>query len=322
MFGNLRVPGIGGSHGSFDWAGAEMREFSSSRQYRGARGSLSPRLAEQQIHNNRETAASWERYAPHRRRLTDLVAGSVAGGGRLCVLGAGNANDLDLAALADRFTGLHLVDVDAAALGRAAARQGAGTRAKLHLHGGVELSGLTDQLDAWARRPPAPAALDALPGRTACRVAGALPGPFDLVVSACLLSQICRTCHRAFGDSPAVAPALGRVARAAVKAHLRVLATLAAPGAPCLLVTDAISSESYPLDELFTAEDGLDLLDELALRDLLFTGTSPHLIVPLLRQDPELRRLVERPRLRAPWLWQLSPTCTLLVYAIVFRRAG
>jgi hypothetical protein len=288
----------------------------------GREGPRLPRLAEQQIRNNRDTAAGWDRYAPHRQRLTDLVTRTGDRGGRLCVLGAGNANDLDLEALADRFTSLNLVDIDSAALGRAAARQSADTRAKLHLHGGLELSGLTDRLDLWTRRPPDAAELDALPERAACRVAGALPAPFDLVVSTCLLSQICRACHRAFGNRPAVLPALGRVAGAAVKAHLRLLATLAAPGAPCLLVTDAISSDSFPLDELFTPARGLLLLEELALRDMLFTGTSPQLIVRLLRQDPELRRLVERPRLVAPWLWQLSPSCTLMVYAIAFHRRG
>jgi hypothetical protein len=278
-----------------------------------------PRLADLQIRNNRDTAAAWDRYGPHRRAVTALVSASVPGG-RLCVLGAGNANDLELEALARQFSAVHLVDIDQSAIARAAARQDAPTRDKLHLHGGLDLSGLTDRLGAWTRRPPDAAALAALPGEIAARVASALPGPFDLVVSTCLLSQICRACHRTFGDAPAVAATLGRVARAAVVTHLEVMIQLTAPGGTSLLVTDAISSETYPLGELFTADRGAALLDELARTDRLLTGTSPHLISKLLRHDPARGPLVEDVRLKAPWLWQLSPTCTLLVYALAFRR--
>jgi hypothetical protein len=215
---------------------------------------------------------------------------------------------------------VHLVDIDPSAIARAAARQHAPTRDRLHLHGGLDLSGLTDRLDAWTRRPPDAAALAALPAQTAARVASALPGPFDLVVSTCLLSQICRACHRAFGDAPAAAVTLGRVAGAAVATHLEVMIQLTAPGGTSLLVTDAISSETYPLDELFTPRNGAALLDELARRDRLFTGASPHLISKLLRHHPARGPLVEDVHLKAPWLWELSPTCTLLVYALAFRR--
>ena len=44
--------------------------------------------------------------------------------GRLCVLGAGNCNDLDLRRLSERFDEIHLIDLDPAALGEAVRRQG------------------------------------------------------------------------------------------------------------------------------------------------------------------------------------------------------
>jgi hypothetical protein len=105
-----------------------------------------------------------------------------------------------------------------------------------------------------------------------------------------------------------------------VATHLQVILQLTAPGGACLLVTDTISSQSYPLEELFTPECGPALLDELARGSGLFTGTSPRLIMKLLRHDPDRRPLVQNLYLEAPWLWELSPTCTLLVYALAFRR--
>lgn len=81
------------------------------------------------------------------------------------MLGAGNANDLDLDALAAHFCAVHLVDIDRAALTRAAARQSPATRAKLHLHGGIELSGLDERLELWTRRAPDLSELVTLPER-------------------------------------------------------------------------------------------------------------------------------------------------------------
>ncbi len=46
----------------------------------------------------------------------------MSGRGRLCLLGAGNANDVDLNALAARFGEIHLVDIDPDAVARAVAR--------------------------------------------------------------------------------------------------------------------------------------------------------------------------------------------------------
>ena len=54
------------------------------------------------------------------------------------MLGAGNANDLDLEQLARRFDEVHLVDIDAAALARATGRQTPGVRARLRSRGSSE----------------------------------------------------------------------------------------------------------------------------------------------------------------------------------------
>jgi hypothetical protein len=85
---------------------------------------------------NKETCDLWERFRDHRERVTaEILAlapgGSAARGGRLCLLGAGNANDLDLGAVAARFDKAHLVDIGPAALERATERQSPAVKAKL-----------------------------------------------------------------------------------------------------------------------------------------------------------------------------------------------
>ena len=71
------------------------------------------RLASQQARFNRSTRDHWPHFASHRDWIERLlVADGLGGGGRLCVLGAGNCNDLDLPALAEAFDEIHLVDLD------------------------------------------------------------------------------------------------------------------------------------------------------------------------------------------------------------------
>lgn len=272
-------------------------------------------LVDLHVRNNDRSAGLWDQYGEHRRRLTELVAAH-GPARRLAVLGAGNANDLDLAALAGRFEELHLADLDAAALARAARRQEDATRARLVVHPARELSGLLDRLPAWRDRAPDLAALARAAPSAAARVAAQLPGPFDVVVSDCLLSQVAWTCFRALGDGPLLMDVLD----VALAAHLRALVALTRPGGRCLLVTDVVSSETRPLDRLHPELDGEAFLRRLEARRELFSGTSPTLARLMLAHDPDLAREVEDVSLCAPWLWRVSQDRTVLVYALAFAR--
>jgi hypothetical protein len=272
-------------------------------------------LVELQVRNNDRTAGLWDLYAGHRSRLTGLVAGE-APSGRVLVLGAGNANDLDLGVLARGFDELHLADLDAAALRRAVRRQDAATRARLVVHPGRDLSGLLDRLPSWHERAPDVETLARAAPLAGGRVAAQLRGPYDVVVSDCFLSQVAWTCFRALGDVPLLMDVLD----VALAAHLRALVALARPGGRCLLVTDVVSSESQPLERLLSELDGEALLARLEARRELFSGTSPALARLMLLQDPALARNVEDVKLAAPWLWRVSRSRTVLVYALAFTR--
>src|SRR5690348_15383718 len=65
-----------------------------------------------QIAFNAETRDHWDAFAGHRAKVTGLLtSGGLPGASRLCVLGAGNCNDVDLAALLRAHREVHLVDV-------------------------------------------------------------------------------------------------------------------------------------------------------------------------------------------------------------------
>ena len=259
------------------------------------------------------------RRAPRTRHVNrpETLAG-VAPDGRptLALLGAGNCNDVDLPALAGRCAAVHLVDLDGEALQRARDRQPDEVAARLALHPGVDLSGGLDRLPAArsGARPIDPAALAAA---ALARLRADLPSDLDVVVSACLLSQITQSCRLALGMEH---PQLFEIAEALVSAHLRALVSLVRPGGAAILVTDVVSSETYPLDELSDEPLGR-LLNRLEATDNLLTGTQPRFLRRFFARDPVAAPLLIGPaRLVEPWLWKLGDDLTLLAYALVLKR--
>jgi hypothetical protein len=272
-----------------------------------------PALIELHRGLNRDTAENWHQFADHRARVTALAPG----GDTCAVLGAGNCNDLDLEALAQRYREIHLMDLDGEALERAIARQPAAIARRLVLHPPVDLSGALHRLASFRRTALTPAELGALPQSSADAVLHAIEPRFDTVLSTCVLSQIMHTCNRALG---AGTPQLEIIACALVVAHLRVVTGLLRPGGVATLVTDTVSSESYALEELWGERTPLELLDHLEQTQNFLSGTSVSFLRRILRSDEVISKLIYPPRLVEPWLWRLNSQFTLLAYALTFCR--
>jgi hypothetical protein len=272
---------------------------------------------------NRDVRDLWERYRSHREHVTaEILALAPASGGRLCLLGAGNANDLDLEALAARFDELHLVDIDPAALSRATGRQSPAVRTRLRSHAPVDLSGLYHQLG----RAPLPPS-DALAAAGAIEVLRQLPGSFDVVASCCVLSQMSWALEQlvvgpAHGqrEQPAQA-ALAVLQQVLVRVHLRTMLGLITPATGvALLVADMVSSRTYPLDELPPDEDLRALTDTLAAQRVAFPVCNPELVRQIIRRDGELASVCQPPVMGQPWLWEGPKQLRYLVYPFVLRR--
>jgi hypothetical protein len=268
---------------------------------------------------NRESRDLWEPFRSHRQRVTAEILALAPGeddarGGRLCVLGAGNANDLDLEALAARFDEIHLVDIDPGALSRATGRQSPEVRAKLHSHAPVDLSGLYHQLE----RRPGLVPDDAMVAAGTAEVTSQLPSELDVVASCCVLSQMSWALeHLASPDGTAI-PALEQ---ALLRIHLRVLPRMIRPTGAALLVSDLTSSLFYPpLGELAPGADLRALTQKLAARRMAYTVCNPELVRLTLRHDAELAEACLPPALGEPWLWTGPKALTYLVYPFVLRR--
>lgn len=269
-------------------------------------------VREKHAQGNRRAKDDWELYQGHREHLgAAIVSLAPPVPGPLVLLGAGNCNDVDVAALAPRFSMLHLVDIDGAALDRARARLAPEVRARTVAHGGVDLTGVLGALEAGGSIAEATAAA---PGAIAATVGASAA----VVVSCCLLSQLGWSLDAATGADD---PRAMDLRIAALTVHLRTLAALTAPGGAALIAADITSSEQYPLEDLDEGADLAALAAELiAGQDRVFASANPVLVTRLLRRDPVLAAAFSPPEVRTPWLWTGPMARTYLVYPQVLRR--
>ena len=292
------------------------------------------RVAEMHATGNRRSKDDWELYRGHRERFTATLvalAPQVAAEGarpRLCLLGAGNCNDVELPTLAEHFEVIHLVDIDAGALSRARDRQPAAIRPQLVLHGGVDLTGLLGPLDRWKGRTPDAATLVQAVGEGVADLARQLPaGQVDLAVSCCLMSQLGWSLETALGATGqdrhhgTSGGASLELRLATITVHLQTLATLARPGGKALLASDIVSSDLYPLDSLEPDVDLKALAERLvAEQQVIYAGANPLLVSRLLRKDPALKQMFTGPTILPPWLWDGQFDRTYLVYPQLLHR--
>lgn len=268
---------------------------------------------------NRSTADSWQSFASHRAEIASLLEplDGATSGGRLCVLGAGNCNDLHLPSLLERYDELHLVDIDASSIAGAVKRQGVADSPRVILHGAVDLTGIADTLSTWKTRKHSPDE-----ARDAVRSAATAPppllgGPFDVVLSPCILSQISGFARDALGKDHS----LYRELLVAIRdRHLRLLAELARPGGTALLVCDMLSSDSFAELSGIKRDKLPALMDRLVYRGDFFPGLAPSQVQDVFRHDPLIAPLLSDLKLLRPWVWQLTPKRTFLVYAVRIRR--
>jgi hypothetical protein len=277
------------------------------------------RLIEEQREANQSTLGWFDEYFEHRERFTRLVVSGVPEGSekRLCVLGAGNSFDLDLAVLARHFSEIHLVDVDAEAVMGARARQEPDVQKRIVLHAPVDLTGFLAKLAAWGRMEVTEQEVLAHPTTTAKNLAATL-GTFDLVVSACVVTQMQLSVLHALGDAHRLFDA---VRHTLALTHLHTLFELTAPGGRALLVTDVLSNKNYRyLERLGSDANFLQVLNDVVAAERVIYVARPGLFHLLARQDGVLaRQATLSPPLEA-WLWRNGPEARFLVYAMELRR--
>jgi hypothetical protein len=272
---------------------------------------------------NQSTRSHWQHFAAHRAQVEQLLLPDCSHpAGRLCVLGAGNCNDLDLPRLAERFDEIHLVDLDPAAVAQAVRRQGVEASAKIRLHAPVDLTGIADALGSWRGWAPATAEIDSVIRQAADAPHPALGGPFEVVLSPCILSQIVGYARDALGRSH---PRCADLRVAVRQRHLRLIVDLLTPGGSGLIVSDLATAGSAQAraGPSTSSSHALEAVMKKAInRRDAFAGLDPDAVQAGLRNDPRIGPLVGDIRLIRPWLWTLGPEKAFLVYALRLRRAA
>lgn len=267
----------------------------------------------QQKTANKASRKYFRDFEEHRRQQTDLILSAIPEGGRICILGAGNSYDTDLKRIAAHFSEIHLVDIDREAIGSAKARMSGNVANKIFLHAPVDISGANKSLENWRDFKVTPEILLEFPELAANQLVNKLPGPFDCVVSSCLISQILLTYTGVMGEQH---PLLQAGLITLLVTHLRSLVTLTKSNGRALWITDVSSNHIAPLNRSTPPQSGIDLLHTLSSNNQIFTYLDPVLIRDLGQQDPYIssRGFIED-SLHA-WLWHNGPQDTFLVYAL------
>ena len=273
------------------------------------------RISELQSKRNTDTRQAWASFAAHRSQVTTLLKTlATSGHDSLCVLGAGNCNDLDLQELLASYASIQLVDLDGEALAAGIQRQSEPTT-RLRELGAFDVTGIEKLLSGWKPDAPVSSAdvehcLQQL--EHASKPAG---GPFTVVASTCLLSQLIEGVVVTLGDRH---PRFLELMMAIRLQHLKLLMDLAAPGGVVVLVTDVVSSVTCP-QLLQVAEAGLPrVVSEAINARNFFTGVNPVVLHSLFSREPSLSSRALSAEITRPWLWDLGPR-QYAVCAVVVR---
>jgi hypothetical protein len=244
---------------------------------------------------NLSTRGQWELFRSHREQIERLIVSQLPQPDRLllespsrrvCVLGAGNCNDLDLRVLCDHLDELHLIDIDAAALESAAKRQKVISAPNLRRHAPIDLTAPNQWTDEIGR--------------------------FNVVLASCVLSQLIASARDRLG---AEHPGFPAARHEIIAQHLQLLRRLVAPGGSVIFNTDIVSSDTVPRLRQIPADDLPGLMRTLIAEDKTFRGLDPATV------EATLDRLGDRSERRweRPWLWHLSVLRSYLVYAMVLK---
>jgi len=274
------------------------------------------RLTHLQQRRNTDSLDGWRLAESHRRQVTQLLVDrKVATHPTLCVLGAGNCNDLDLQQLATVFQRTELVDIDLTALDRGMTAQSCLQLECFNLQGNCDVTGVWQQLAQLTSDADASevdqliATATAWPGLTGL-------GTHGTVASTCLLSQLIDGVIHALGQSH---PRCLEVIAAIRQRHLRLLCELTAPGGNALLVTDFVSSDTASALPSLSGQALADTLMQMISQHNFFTGLNPFRLQSLFTEDPYLADKIEAIHCQQPWLWNFGSR-HYAVTAISFQR--
>jgi hypothetical protein len=271
-------------------------------------------ITAEQSRQNRTTERQWQMYASHRARIERLIVPQDRGG-RLCALGAGNCNDLDLRWLTDVYAEVHLVDLDPASVRLGIDRQGIAGFPKLHVHAPFDLTNVAAEVAKWSHATPSSADIER--GLQRLREPPDTPwGACDVVLSPCVLTQTITPSRDTLRNVTPAAEAAAKAFRTALRdRHLRLMRDSLAPAGRGVLVIDLVSSEKVPDLARIPEPELPSAMDRFVAAAKHFRGLDPTSIAKAADT------LGLTTRLTPPWLWHLGLRKSFLVYATTLTRS-
>jgi hypothetical protein len=155
------------------------------------------------------------------------------------------------------------------------------------------------------------------PQATAKTLLQATGGPFDVVASTCILTQIQLAPVTVLGDAHRLFEA---VRHTLTVTHLRVLHALTRPGGKALFVTDVSADRITSLPEDDDVTNFVPLVSLLVLERNVFQVAQPELIRAAVKDDPLLSRELTASQVLDAWFWLNGPKNRFLVYALELSR--
>jgi hypothetical protein len=258
-------------------------------------------LIETRLTWNQESRENWDCFHQHRRKATDLVVSKLKSqNDRLCILVAGNCNDLDLNILVSQFKEIHLVDIDTQAVCDGIARQELSDCNKIFTHGSIDLSGAIHFLTELSQEHNSAESRIKLFIQTEITPLNLnITEPFELVVSVCTLTQLINTAVRSLGDNH---PNLFDLILKIRNHHLDQLINLVKPQGCGILITDIVSSDSSAGMAHVSEESFPEIVDQLIANQNFFHGVNPYRIGSVLSSNP----LVSGAKMLSPWRWNFG----------------
>lgn len=248
-----------------------------------------------------DASGDWDLFKDHRDIVTSMVIASVKRNeGDLCVLGAGACNDLDLQPLIEHFNQVVLVDTDLASMQRGMEQQGVLPDERfVRLQHGVDLAGIKEQLDVYARFPT-PELMGQLKERAREHTLEVDKGKFKVVVSACTLSQLMCKVEECVASKD---QDFGELLFHVRKRHIELMLDCLSPGGIGLLVTDFVSSETLP--EIEKTTNLVGVLQQGLVDGNFMHGLNPRMIHATF-SVPSIQEQTESLQITNPWRWPTS----------------
>jgi len=138
-------------------------------------------------------------------------------------------------------------------------------------------------------------------------------GPFDVVASTCMLTQLQLGVLTTLGDAH---PLFRALTQTVTLTHLKTLWRLIAPGGRAVLATELVSNETTSFDASASPTNLAARFDQCLAENDVIAVSHPALLTGTLRDDPQLSSALSVSPERGLWVWQQGPERHFLVYTL------